>query len=158
MWNCSRQTSSNRPPSRPSSAGLAYLASRQNEDGSLAVGLRNAVSIAGLAFLSSGDTPGRGTHGGAINRCINYILRVAEKCGLISLASAASHRPMYDHGFATLFLAEVYGMTPIAKSAKSLRRMQADRSQTRRTGAISRSRMRRISGHHLPDDGPASGP
>lgn len=106
--------------------GLAYLASRQNEDGSFAGSgyARNAavISIAGLAFLSSGDTPGRGTHGGAINRCINYILRVADETGFISLASAASHGPMYDHGFATLFLAEVYGMTPDSEVREKLSR------------------------------------
>ena len=35
-----------------------------------------------------------------------------QETGYIYVAEAASHGPMYGHGFATLFLAEVYGMTP----------------------------------------------
>ena len=45
--------------------GFAYLASRQNEDGSFGVTVtygRNVgvCALAGLAFLSHGSTPGRG--------------------------------------------------------------------------------------------------
>ena len=43
---------------------------------------------------------------------LTTILRELEESGFISYASAASHGPMYGHGFATMFLAECYGMSP----------------------------------------------
>ena len=95
---------------------LAWLAGRQNDDGSFGGSgySRNiaVVSLAGMAFLSAGNTPGRGEYGGQINRCISYVLNAADESGFISIPATASHGPMYDHGFATLFLAEIYGMTP----------------------------------------------
>jgi hypothetical protein len=42
----------------------------------------------------------------------NYLLEHCEQSGFISVEGAQSHGPMYEHGFATLFLAEVYGMSP----------------------------------------------
>ncbi len=94
---------------------LRYLAARQAEDGSFGrtgYGLNVGVcGLAGLAFLSSGSTPGRGPYGENINRCTRYILSHVRESGFINLRSANSHGPMYGHGFATLFLAEVYGMS-----------------------------------------------
>lgn len=109
--------------------GLAWLASRQIEDGSFFGSgySRNVavVSLAGIAFLSGGSTPGRGQYGGELNRAVSYVLHSADENGFISFAPAASHGPMYDHGFATLFLAEVYGMSPDSdlreKLAKAVR-------------------------------------
>lgn len=96
--------------------GLAWLASRQTEDGSFkSSGFgRNAavVSLSGMAFLAGGHTPGRGEYGLHLNRCVSYVLQAADESGFISLREYTSHGPMYDHGFATLFLAEVYGMSP----------------------------------------------
>ena len=40
----------------------------------------------------------------------DFLLDHAEESGFISVEGAMSHGPMYEHGFATLFLAEVYGM------------------------------------------------
>ncbi len=97
--------------------GLYRLASRQSErdDGSFGAsgyGRNVAVcSLAGLAFLCEGSTPGRGRFGGNIDRCIDYILANAQESGYIIAPEGASHGPMYGHGFSTLFLAEVYGMT-----------------------------------------------
>jgi hypothetical protein len=109
--------------------GLAWLASRQIEDGSFFGSgySRNVavVSLAGIAFLSGGHTPGRGQYGGELNRVVGYVLHNADENGFISFAPAASHGPMYDHGFATLFLAEVYGKSPDSdlreKLAKAVR-------------------------------------
>jgi squalene cyclase len=97
--------------------GLAWLASRQEEDGSFSgTGYaRNVavVSLAGMAFLSGGHTPGRGQYGDAVRRAMRYVLDNAEDgSGFICNQSYTSHGPMYDHGFGTLFLAEVYGMSP----------------------------------------------
>jgi len=97
--------------------GLAYLASRQNEDGSFGTGSgfnRNVavVSLAGMAFISGGSTPGRGPHGLQVDRCIDYVLANTQDSGFIGTVGNMSHGPMYGHGFATLFLAECYGMSP----------------------------------------------
>jgi Squalene-hopene cyclase C-terminal domain len=95
--------------------GLEYLAGRQQTDGELGNGgySRNVavVGLAGMALIASGSTPGRGPYGKQINRCLDFILANAAQSGFIDVPSAAMHGPMYGHGFATLFLAECYGMT-----------------------------------------------
>ncbi|QDU31898.1 Prenyltransferase and squalene oxidase repeat protein [Anatilimnocola aggregata] len=105
---------------------LAWLGRRQNDDGSFGGSgySRNVavVSLAGMAFLAAGNTPGRGEYGGNLNRCISYVLSAADESGFISIPATASHGPMYDHGFATLFLAEVYGMTPDSDVREKLHR------------------------------------
>jgi hypothetical protein len=94
--------------------GLAWLAKRQADDGAFTGGgySRNVAvcSLAGLAFLSQGSTPGRGMYGRAIRRLLDYVLKNEQENGFICNPAATSHGPMYDHGFGTLFLAEVYGM------------------------------------------------
>ena len=96
--------------------GLAWLVARQNEDGSFGASgySRNVavVSLAGIAFLSAGSSPGRGDYGQNINRVLGYVLQAADESGFICEAAYTSHGPMYDHGFATLLLAELYGMSP----------------------------------------------
>lgn len=94
--------------------GLAYLAERQLEDGAFgSSGYRRNVAVcglAGMAFLASGSTPGRGPYGREIDRCIDYLLEHTSDSGFISASDATSRGPMYGHGFATLFLSETYGM------------------------------------------------
>jgi hypothetical protein len=93
--------------------GLAALARMQNPDGSFgesAYGRTVAVtSLACLAFMSDGNLPGRGTYGDTVTKGLEYVLNNSTENGLIATDSANS--PMYGHGFATLFLGEVYGMT-----------------------------------------------
>jgi hypothetical protein len=95
--------------------GLEFLATRQQEDGAFAGSGygRNAavVSLSGMAFMSSGSTPLRGPYGLQTQRCLDYILAHVQDSGFIIDEASASHGPMYCHGFATLFLAEAYGMT-----------------------------------------------
>ena len=95
--------------------GLNLLATRQDEDGSFRSGgySRNVAicGLAGMAFMSSGSTPGRGPYGRNVERCIEFILANTQESGFINIPNASSHGPMYGHGFATLFLAECYGMT-----------------------------------------------
>lgn len=95
--------------------GLNLLSTRQDEDGSFRSGgySRNVAisALAGMAFLSSGSTPGRGRYGRNVERCIDFILANTQESGFINVPNASSHGPMYGHGFATLFLAECYGMT-----------------------------------------------
>jgi len=95
--------------------GLAYLASEQKEDGSFGSGgySRNVAvcAISGMAFMSSGSTPGRGPYGKHVTKCVDFILNNTQDSGFIAVSGSSSHGPMYGHGFATLFLAEAYGMT-----------------------------------------------
>ena len=93
--------------------GLAALASMQNDDGSFGQGRfgKNVAvtSLACLAFMSDGHVPGRGRYGPVVEKGLRYVLSCSSETGLI--AGDSINGPMYGHGFATLFLGEVYGMT-----------------------------------------------
>jgi len=96
--------------------GLAVLAARQHEDGSIGSGSYRGnvavVSLAGMAWMAGGSTPGRGRYGREIALALDYVLANAQESGYINHATFAHHGPMYGHGFATLFAAECYGMSP----------------------------------------------
>jgi hypothetical protein len=105
--------------------GLVWLAAQQESDGSFGgkshYGRHVAITgLAGLAFLSEGSVPGRGPYGPAIEGCVRFVLDNRSEGGL--LAAETSHGPMYGHGFATLFLAEVYGMTRDERTGEALRK------------------------------------
>ncbi len=93
--------------------GLAALARQQNTDGSFGQGPWGrsvAVSaLAGLAFMGDGSVPGRGPYADQVQKGLDFILSNCAGNGLVSTESA--NGPMYGHGFAALFLGEVYGMT-----------------------------------------------
>ena len=93
--------------------GLAWLASHQGKDGSFggngAARHAGITALAGLAVMQAGNLPGRGKYGDNVQKCLEYVLSCCNESGLIT--SDQSNGPMYGHGFATLFLAEVYGMT-----------------------------------------------
>ncbi|MBI3821354.1 MAG: terpene cyclase/mutase family protein [Planctomycetes bacterium] len=95
---------------------LAWLAGQQHQDGSFGTGQMTgnvAVSaLAGLAFMAGGYQPGRGRYGEHVTRAVRYILTCEDRAtpGYLTNQRGAFNGPMYGHGFATLFLAEVYGM------------------------------------------------
>ena len=93
--------------------GLRGLKDMQQDDGSFGSQRFDAnagiTALACLAFMADGNVPGRGEHARAVERGLEFILNVTNETGLI--AADTSHGPMYGHGFATLFLGEVYGMT-----------------------------------------------
>ena len=105
------------------SRGLTWLASTQASDGSYGrtsnygrhVGL---TALSGMAFVSDGSVPGRGPYARNVEECVRFILSCAGESGL--LAAETSHGPMYGHGFATLFLAEVHGMSESPKLDEAL--------------------------------------
>ena len=94
---------------------LAWLAQQQADDGSFGSGgYRGNVAVtalAGLAFMTAGHVPLEGPYGDVVERAVQYILDCTGESGFIESKGTTFHGPMYGHGFATLFLAEVYGMT-----------------------------------------------
>lgn len=98
--------------------GIVFLSRNQQNDGSFGSGGRfrsnvAVTSLAGMAFLSAGHVPGRGPYGKNLDRAIDNILANTKPSGFIKREGSGNsdHGPMYGHGFATLFLAEIYGMT-----------------------------------------------
>lgn len=95
--------------------GLAFLTSRQNEEGSFGNGsyARNVAvcGLVGMSFLAQGSTPERGKHALVVGRCLDFLLKNCAESGLVHTGEQGGREPMYGHGFATLFLAEAYGTT-----------------------------------------------
>jgi hypothetical protein len=93
--------------------GLATLAAMQNPDGTFGAGRFGSnvavTALAALAFMGDGHLPGRGKYGPVVERALENILANSTETGLIT--SETGSGPMYGHGFATLFLGEIYGMT-----------------------------------------------
>jgi prenyltransferase beta subunit len=93
--------------------GLENLKSLQNADGSFGRGRygRHAgiTGLCALAFMGDGHLPGRGKYGDVVAKALDFVLKNATETGL--LAAESTHGPMYGHGFAALFLGEIYGMT-----------------------------------------------
>lgn len=99
--------------------GLAFLARRQIKSGrekgsygrsGYAAGV--AVSgLSGLAFMCGGSAPGEGPYGRNIDYSVDFLIANAHDTGYLSLKNGTGHDNMYGHGFATLFLAEAYGMS-----------------------------------------------
>ncbi len=86
--------------------GLQYLAATQNKNGSWNNNYSKQPGVVGLcvvAMLAYGDDPNHGIYAANIKKGINFILSNANrKNGYIGSS-------MYNHGFATLALAEAYG-------------------------------------------------
>ncbi len=94
---------------------LKYLARRQNPDGSFGSGrYRGNVAVTalcGMSFVAAGNSPGRGKYGKVVRNAVKYLLSRTQSNGYIAEENIGYHGPMYGHGFATLFLAETFGMT-----------------------------------------------
>jgi hypothetical protein len=65
------------------------------------------TALAGTALLASGSTPEHGPYADAVKRALDYVVSCQQQSGYIM----ANGTRMYEHAFATMFLAEVYGMT-----------------------------------------------
>ncbi len=94
---------------------LRYLSDTQNTDGSWGgVGYSSDVGIVGLcalSYMSAGHQPDRGPYGVTLRKTADYLAKHSQRTGLIYNPQASAGPPMYGHGFATLALAELYGMT-----------------------------------------------
>jgi hypothetical protein len=121
-----RKSLMDEPTRKAIDRGLRYLADKQNADGSWTSDAGNKVNddyvvnekgqsvhhvgvtaLGVLAFLASGHVPGRGPYGAVVDRAVSFILSRVQPSGFI----AADQTRMYSHAFATLALAEVYGMS-----------------------------------------------
>jgi hypothetical protein len=115
--------------------GLAWLAEHQSPDGSwsAAIGYKKyndyavtaedkphlgVTALAGMAFLAGGHLPGRGPYGVAVEKTLDWVLGCVQEDGYIARGGSR----MYDHAFATLFLAEICGMTQRDDAAKKLQK------------------------------------
>jgi hypothetical protein len=101
------------PPTRQAvDKGLGWLAKQANSGSGMGDGGYSiAISaLAGLAFLADGSMPNDGRYGRESQRVLEFVLKNCQESGLI--ASSNDSSPMYGHGFATLYLAEAYGMAP----------------------------------------------
>ena len=94
---------------------LEYLASKQKPDGSWHN--NNAVNgLSLLAFLGRGHVPGRGPYREVLEKGKRFLVASARADGYVSFDK------MYEHGLATLALAELYGMDPDPKLEEVVRK------------------------------------
>jgi len=100
-----------------------WLVRNQNRDG----GLKSqyavaATGLAGLSWLAAGSTPEAGPYSLNIRRAVDFIIKSQGRGGFITEGRGGyGNSSMYGHGFATLFLAEAYGMTRDAELATRIR-------------------------------------
>ncbi len=94
---------------------LKYLTDSQNADGSWGDSRYSSdvaiVGLCALAFMSAGHQPDRGPYGQVLRKATDYLVKNTQRTGLINNPQAFAGPPMYGHGFATLAMAELYGMT-----------------------------------------------
>ena len=112
---------------------LAYLAARQQADGNFGGGGGGAgsavTSLSAIAMMSAGNLPGRGKYGDNVSRAVDAVIAGAQPNGLLSDGNSGG--TMYAHGFAALFLGEVYGMTgdervkePLTRAIRLIQKVQ----------------------------------
>lgn len=92
---------------------LAFLANNQRDDGSFndwGGGASGIVAGIQIAFMAAGHVPGEGAYGHVTAKATQYLLSCAQTNGLLYRPESGGP-PMYNHGLATLALAEVWGMT-----------------------------------------------
>jgi hypothetical protein len=70
-------------------------------------GHTGVTALCGMAFLAGGHLPDRGPYAEVVRKTIAYVMAHAGENGFLT----DSGTRMYSHAFATLFLAEAYGMS-----------------------------------------------
>ncbi len=104
--------------------GLKWLDDRQQSDGGFGAPrsyARNVgvCALCGLAFLPQGIPQGFHRR---IRGCTDYLLAQAQPSGFIVEDHVVTHAPMYGHGFAVTYLAQVYGMDVREELRQTLKR------------------------------------
>ena len=101
--------------------GLRYLAMSQTSDGGWGGGYSGSrpgvVGLCTLAFLAHGEDPNHGPYAVKIKKAIGYLIK-QQKEGEDGFMGPQ----MYDHGFATLALAECYGMVDDPRIEQALKK------------------------------------
>ena len=102
--------------------GLAFLASRQLDNGSLKIQSPGSpqhpvcdTALTLMAFMVQGHVPGRGEYGKTMDAAIAYLISVGEK------QAGYMGGSMYEHGLATLALSEAWGQSKNSKIRDALR-------------------------------------
>ncbi|MBL9079268.1 MAG: terpene cyclase/mutase family protein [Planctomycetes bacterium] len=109
--------------------GLEWLSRNQGNDGSW----RNAggygsypaamTGLAGMAFIAGGSTPTRGKYWREVRQSVDFLLRNADPTNGVISVPQEEGRSMYGHGFATLYLASVFGMEEDLRKQEKLKRV-----------------------------------
>jgi hypothetical protein len=86
--------------------GLKALSERLRADQKPRQGGAAIDAFAGLAFLASGSTSDDGPYAQDVKSCVDRVLRTADAA--TGLMAGKEHGTMYEHGFATFFLAEAF--------------------------------------------------
>jgi len=111
----------NAPVEQAVEKGLAHLAKAQLPDGTFPGGMprNNAVtSLAVMAFLAKGYTPGPGQYGENIYRGIDAVLGFQHSNGLLAAGERSHGAFGYEHCISTLMLSEVSGMVDPKRQEK----------------------------------------
>jgi prenyltransferase beta subunit len=98
--------------------GLKFLVSSQNADGGFPGQYGSEPGVVGfavMAMLAHGDDPNHGLYNKTIKRAVDYLLKAQGDNGYIGTS-------MYNHGFATLALAEAYGALQDDRIGPALKR------------------------------------
>lgn len=95
--------------------GLKWLSRNQTSRGEYGSGAAPVATTAlsGMAFLLGGHVPGRSKYGENVKSALTFILRHGKRSGYINEGGirGSGGSGMHGHGYATMFLAQCYGMT-----------------------------------------------
>jgi hypothetical protein len=104
--------------------GLAWLAEKQNSDGSWGDSrYPHNTAITGftlLAFMSNGHVPNQGKYGPEVGKAVRFIIASAREGDGYLVGSRGGN--MYCHGMATLALTQIFGMTGDEEVKKTLKK------------------------------------
>lgn len=101
---------------------IKWLAAKQQPNGSWTTGRGNdhPVAMTGyalMAMMAAGQLPGEGEYGKNVTKGMNYLLSCVRADGYITNGGESN---MYNHGIATIALAELYGQTKDPKLKQKL--------------------------------------
>ncbi len=103
------------------SRGLAYLNHNQHKDGSWGYQyLITHTALALLAFMVQGHVPGEGVYGQSMDMAITYLIESAKRHD--GYFADETSQVFYQHSYATLALAEVWGQSKRPEIGPALRR------------------------------------
>jgi hypothetical protein len=109
-------------------SGCKQIVASQHKDGYWAAHGQYKMamtSMSALALLSAGSTTERGEYATQVRKATNYILRFCNRRTLKKLngliTAQGEGRPMYGHGFAVLYLAQLYGTSADPELNKKIR-------------------------------------